>query len=118
MCTNQQHSQTLSFSVESKLFPKFILETSLSGSPENFRITLTAKPGLNDNINLNLSKSCPVELDHLIGTIEVFAILSSGYSLYIHFRRPVIPNTSYFCSPDNTVVQQTLPAVVILKIST
>lgn len=66
MFTNQQHSQTLSFSAESKLFPKFILETSLSGSPENFRITLPAKPGLNDNINLNLSKSCPVELDHLI----------------------------------------------------
>ena len=65
MFTNQQHSQTLSFSEESKLFPKFILETSLSGSPENFRITLPAKPGLNDNINLNLSKSCPVELDHL-----------------------------------------------------
>jgi len=67
MFTNQQHSQTLSFSEESKLFPKFILETSLSGSPENFRITLPAKPGLNDNINLNLSKSCPVELDHLSG---------------------------------------------------
>lgn len=68
MFTNQQHSQTLSFSVESKLFPKFILETSLSGSPENFRITLPAKPGLNDNINLNLSKSCPVKLDHLNGS--------------------------------------------------
>jgi hypothetical protein len=65
MFTNQQHRQTLSLSKESKLFPKFILETSLTGSPENFRITLPAKPGLNDNINLNLSNSCPVELDHL-----------------------------------------------------
>lgn len=66
MFTNQQHRQTLSFGTESKLFPKFILETSLEGSPENFRITLPAKPGLNNIINLTLSKSCPVELDQLI----------------------------------------------------
>lgn len=65
MFTNQQHRQTLSFGTESKLFPKFILETSLEGSPENFRITLPAKPGLNNIINLTLSKSCPVELDQL-----------------------------------------------------
>ena len=52
MFTNQQHRQTLSFGTESKLFPKFILETSLEGSPENFRITLPAKPGLNNIINL------------------------------------------------------------------
>ncbi len=65
MFTNQQHRQTLSFGTESKLFPKFIIETSLEGSPENFRITLPAKPGLNNIINLTLSKSCPVELDQL-----------------------------------------------------
>lgn len=65
MFTNQQHRQTLSLSRESKLFPKFILETSLMGSPENFRITLPVKSGLIDKINLNLSNSCPVELDHL-----------------------------------------------------
>ena len=65
MFTNQQHRQTLSFGTESKLFPKFIIETSLEGSPENFRITLPAKPGLNNIINLTLSKSCPVELEQL-----------------------------------------------------
>jgi hypothetical protein len=65
MCTNQQHNQTLSLRPESKLFPKFILETSLGGSPENFRITLTAKPGLYQNLNLNLSNSCPDILDQL-----------------------------------------------------
>jgi len=65
MCTDQQHKQTFSLRPESKLFPKFILETSLPGSPENFRITLPAKPGLYEIINLNLSNSCPVKLDQL-----------------------------------------------------
>jgi hypothetical protein len=50
---------------ESKLFPKFIPETSLGGSPENFRITLTAKPGVNEKYNLNLSNNCPAILDQL-----------------------------------------------------
>ncbi len=67
MSTDQQHKQTLSLRPESKLFPKFILETSLPGSQENFRITLPAKPGLYEIINLNLSKSCPVKLDQLRG---------------------------------------------------
>ncbi|MCK9450013.1 MAG: hypothetical protein M0Q41_13705, partial [Bacteroidales bacterium] len=40
-------------------------ETFSKGSPENFRITLTAKPGLYEYINLNLLKSCLVKLDHL-----------------------------------------------------
>ena len=65
MFTNQLHRQTLSSSMESKLFPKFILETSKEGSPENFRITLTAYPGVDNTINLNLSKNCTVKLDQL-----------------------------------------------------
>ena len=51
---------------ESKLFPKFIPETSLGGSPENFRITLTAKPSVNEKYSLNLSNNCPAILDQLI----------------------------------------------------
>ncbi len=66
MSTNQQHRLTLSKRKESKLFPKFFFETLSKGSPENFRITLTAKPGLYEYINLNLLKSCLVKLDHLI----------------------------------------------------
>jgi len=65
MFTNQLHRQTLSLNMESKLFPKFILETSKEGSPENFRITLTAYPGVDNTINLNLSKNCTVKLDQL-----------------------------------------------------
>jgi len=63
MFTNQQHKQNLPVRPESKLFPKFILETSKGGSPENFRITLTVEPGPTTNINLDLSKYCPVKLD-------------------------------------------------------
>ena len=83
MFTNQQHRQTLSFGTESKLFPKFILETSLEGSPENFRITLPAKPGLNNIINLTLSKSCPVELDQLKKTNPKMRVLAERKNLVI-----------------------------------
>ena len=65
MSTNQQHRLAFSLRPESKLFPKFLPETAVGASPENFRITLTAYPGLYDYINLNLSKSCPVRLDQL-----------------------------------------------------
>ena len=37
----------------------------MGGSPENFRITLTAYPSLYVIINLNLSNNCPVVLDQL-----------------------------------------------------
>ncbi len=83
MCTNQQHNQTLSLRPESKLFPKFILETSLGGSPENFRITLTAKPGLYQNLNLNLSNSCPDILDQLIIALYVSFLALCEIAFYV-----------------------------------
>ena len=68
---------------ESKLFPKFIPETSLGGSPENFRITLTAKPGVNEKYSLNLSNNCPAILDQLNGKIlpceRINQVFSLGY---------------------------------------
>jgi len=65
MFTDQQLKHEITIGTKPKLFPKFVLETSLGGSHENFRITLPAKPSAIDNLNLTLLNNCPDILDHL-----------------------------------------------------
>ncbi|HBZ67647.1 MAG TPA: hypothetical protein DEO70_12490, partial [Bacteroidales bacterium] len=65
MFTDQQLKHEITIGTKPKLFPKFVLETSLGGSHENFRITLPAKPSATDNLNLTLLNNCPDILDHL-----------------------------------------------------
>lgn len=69
MFINQLHKQMENIWPGSKLFPKFFFETSLQGSPENFRITLLSEPSFFKNLNLTLSKNCPAKLDHLSRTL-------------------------------------------------
>jgi len=66
MFTDQQLKHEIIIRTKPKLFPKFVLETSLGGSQENFRITLPAKPSAIENLNLTLSNNCPDILDQLM----------------------------------------------------
>lgn len=65
MFTDQQLKHEITIRTKPELFSKFVLETSLGGSQENFRITWTAKPRAIDNLNLTLLNNCPDITDHL-----------------------------------------------------